>query len=241
MLKVIIGLTLDWIEKGDRFDLPWYGLRQNNSDSIAAQGAVPLHIPYHHEHIDTYLDTIDGLLIPGGKFDIPPHMYGEVVKSDTVQVIEQRSAFEVALVKAAFDRGMPILGICGGYHVINVALGGSLIQDIPSQRDTPINHSDFDNPMRPSHGVKLDPQSQLAGILGQTDLDVNSLHHQAIKDLGQSLTISGTAPDGLPEAIESNVHAYCLGVQWHPEFFRSDQNDKIFQSFIQAAQDYKEA
>jgi putative glutamine amidotransferase len=155
-----------------------------------------------------------------------------------------RDAFEIALVQEARRRGLPVLAICRGIQVMNVAFGGSLIQDIPSQvrgaldhRLTVPPHKSFDY----AHDVWIEERSLLARLMqerlaGSDSLAVNSRHHQAVKDVAPGLTVVATAPDGITEAIEDPAARFCLGVQWHPEnFWRTGEFRPIFEGFVEAA------
>jgi putative glutamine amidotransferase len=163
------------------------------------------------------LDGVDGLVLTGGE-DLDPACYGAEPSPHLTPPSRQRDQFELALFAVARQRGLPILGICRGIQLINVALGGTLYQDLPSERPGPVAHRpDGPRDLR-SHRVRLQPESRAAAALGRTELTVNSSHHQAIRDLAAGLVASGWTDDGLIEAVETTGSApWLLAVQWHPE------------------------
>jgi putative glutamine amidotransferase len=170
------------------------------------------------------LDACDGLLLTGGE-DIEPSWYGADPSPLLEQPSRERDLFELALFAVARQRGLPILGICRGIQLINVALGGTLFQDLPSERPGTIDHSPKDVRNARTHRVRLDAGSRAASSLDATQITVNSVHHQAIRELGKGLIASGWTDDGLIEAAESEPGAsWILAVQWHPEEMHADRN-----------------
>ena len=186
---------------------------------------------------------LDGLLLTGGG-DIDPIQYGEAPHSTYDAAEPGRDAFEIALVTMARLQKLPILAICRGIQVLNVACGGTLVQDIPSQFPGAMSHR-LDVPphqaMEPAHEVWIDKDSQLSRILRErlTDgdaCDVNSRHHQAVRMVAPGFIVSATAPDGVIEGIEDPAAHFCLGVQWHPEnFFRTGEFRPLFEGFLEAS------
>jgi putative glutamine amidotransferase len=187
------------------------------------------------------LDEIDGLLLTGGG-DIDPVLYGED-RHPTVEDAEPgRDEFEIDLARRAMAADLPLLAICRGVQVLNVAAGGTLIQDIPSAVETDLSHSIQMPKDAVAHPVRVEPGSRLEQALG-SHVDgthmcrVNSRHHQAIGQVGSGMVASATAPDGIIEAVERDSSEFCLGVQWHPEnFWRTREFNPLFESFVQAAQ-----
>jgi putative glutamine amidotransferase len=153
---------------------------------------------------------------------------------------EERACLELGLSKMAFEHQVPTLGICGGMQSMNVALGGTLIQDIPSQVNTRIRHQQKKSAEYTAHSIQVEPKTLLRRIVKKSSIPVNSSHHQSVKAIPQSFQISAVAPDGVIEAIESSVHPFWLGVQWHPEFlYRKDAvQNRLFVAFIKAARQY---
>ncbi len=192
--------------------------------------------------IEQALDGIDGLMLTGGD-DVAPARYGET-PHETVQEAEPgRDEFEIALVRAARERHLPIFAICRGVQVLNVACGGTLLQDIPSQVTGASAHSlavPQHLPYELAHEVWVDKDSLLARLLRDRlvdeSIEVNSRHHQAVKDVAPGFIASATAPDGVIEAIEDPAERFCVGVQWHPEnFFRTGEFRALFEGFLEAA------
>ncbi len=193
--------------------------------------------------VDEALDGVQGLLLTGGD-DVAPSRYGETAHEATVLADAARDDFELALVRGARERRLPIFAICRGIQVLNVACGGTLVQDIPAQIAGALPHSFPVPPNQPftlAHEVWLDRDSLLSRLLGErlegTDsCEVNSRHHQAVKQAAAGFKVSATAPDGVIEAIEDPASPFCLGVQWHPEnFWRTGEFRSLFEGFVDAA------
>ena len=177
-------------------------------------------------------------LVLGGGIDVDPARYGrDLLANGTVEVDVERDAIDFTLLGEARRAGAPVLGICRGMQVVNVALGGTLVQDIPSERPSDVVHQRTrDEKTRRDHQVAVAPGTRLARIAGAAEIAVNSRHHQAIERLAPGLAVSGTAPDGVPEAVESAGDAWLLAVQWHPENLAGDAvSERIFEDFVQAA------
>jgi putative glutamine amidotransferase len=189
------------------------------------------------------LDGVDGLVLTGGD-DVAPGRYDETPHPSVVPVAPERDDFEIALVHEARKRGLPILAICRGIQVMNVACGGSLVQDIPTLVPGAIDHQRTVPPHLPfelAHEVWVEKDSILANLLRErlTDGDsceVNSRHHQAVGNVAAGFRVTATAPDGIVEAIEDPKARFCLGVQWHPEnFWRTGEFRALFEGFLAAA------
>ena len=193
--------------------------------------------------VEQALAGVGGLLLTGGD-DVAPSRYGETAHPTVVEAETGRDEFEIALIKAAREKQLPIFAICRGVQVLNVACGGTLVQDIPSQVAGALAHS---LPCPPNesyalaHEVWLEKDSLLSRLmrerLGDTDsCEVNSRHHQAVKAVAPGFIVTATAPDGVVEAIEDPALPFCLGVQWHPEnFFRTGEFRPLFEGFVDAA------
>lgn len=177
--------------------------------------AAPLRNP---DAADQLLERVDALVLTGGA-DINPTLYNAKPHPMLGAVSDIRDEWEIALVRAAQRRAIPLLAICRGAQILNVALGGTLWQDLPSQHPSEINH-DPDRPRNSrTHAVELPGESRLARAVGLTQIDVNSVHHQAIERVADELRVVAVAPDGVIEAVESAAESlwWCVGVQWHPE------------------------
>jgi putative glutamine amidotransferase len=189
------------------------------------------------------IDGIDGLLLTGGE-DVAPARYGEAAHPSVVDVDPARDEFEIALVGEARRRNLPIFAICRGIQVLNVACGGTLVQDIPSEVAGALEHSWTVPPHKPydlAHEVWVDKDTLLARLLRErlSDTDAceaNSRHHQAVKKIAEGFRASATAPDGVIEAMEDPSARFCLGVQWHPEnFWRTGEFRPLFEGFLEAS------
>ena len=189
------------------------------------------------------LGGLDGLLLSGGS-DLDPCYYGEEAVPELGATVPERDGFEMNLVEHALRSGMPIFGICRGMQVLNVALGGTLYQDLPSQMDHSVllGHRQETPKWQPTHEVDVDAGSQVAGIMGTGELKVNSYHHQAVKDLASNLVSVAHAPDGVVEAVEWGdlTQRWLVGVQWHAEAMRdaAPQHRKLFEAHVSAAESH---
>ncbi|MEE2694978.1 MAG: gamma-glutamyl-gamma-aminobutyrate hydrolase family protein [Pseudomonadota bacterium] len=235
MKKPIIGITMDEEEKQTYSQYPWYAARKNYAESIHIAGGVSIFLPNNLKAIKQYLSVIHGLVVTGGDFDIDPRIYGEKKVNPKVSTKKERTDFEIQMTKQALRNNLPVLGICGGQQLINVALGGSLIQHIPDTLVTNINHEQVNPRHEPSHYVSIKEGTLLFNIVKKPKMFVNSAHHQAVDKLGKNLIASAFSDDGIIEGIESNIFSYCLGIQWHPEFLIDERDINIFKSLINSA------
>ena len=187
------------------------------------------------------LDGLDGVLFTGGG-DVDPAHYRDARHPKTNEPDAARDAFELALAKQALAKGTPLLAVCRGLQVINVAAGGTLIQDIPAQLNRALEHQVDSPPFAIAHEVWVTPGTALARVMKEelSDgevLQVNSRHHQAIEKTADGFTVSATAPDGVIEAIERPNARFCVAVQWHPEnFWRTGEFRSLFEEFVKAAE-----
>jgi putative glutamine amidotransferase len=183
--------------------------------------------------------SVDGLLLPGGG-DVLPSIYGQPAHKTFSAAEPGRDDYELELARRAWDADLPVLAICRGIQILNVARGGSLVQDIAEQVGTTVNHVLREPPHAIAHDVWITEGTLLDRLMRerlQTDTcPVNSRHHQAPHTLGTGLVASATAPDGVIEAIEDPARRFCLGVQWHPEnFYRTGEFRSLFEGFVEAA------
>lgn len=230
----VIGFTLDYEEGGGYSKMPWYALRENYCGAVSQFGAVPLPLPHEVAAVEAYLAMLDGLVITGGAFDVSPELYGEKTTSDKVTTKDRRTQFEYAITTGAIKKKIPILGICGGQQLLNVVLGGTLIQHIPDSIDNPLEHEQKNPRTEPGHEVSIKPGTLLHRIVGTDTIAVNSAHHQAVAKPAPGTLVDAVAPDGVIEGIELPDHPFCLGVQWHPEYFVSPADRRIMQAFVDA-------
>ena len=226
----MIGVTLDAEPPGGYSRWPWYALRANYADAIAAAGGLPIALPHRADLADAYLDRIDALVVTGGAFDVDPDLYGSADRHPTIVLKTDRTAAELALLQGALARDMPVLGICGGQQLLAVALGGTLIQHIPDAVADALEHEHH----HPGHAVAVNPGTLLHRIVGAEAMQVNSSHHQAVGDPGAFATVDAVAPDGVIEGIEDARFRFCLGVQWHPEFLGDPGDRRIFDALVAA-------
>jgi putative glutamine amidotransferase len=232
--RPIIGVTLDSEQPGGYSKYPWYALRQNYADAIIAVGGLPMALPHDAALAADYLDRIDALVVTGGAFDVDPSLYGDGERHATVTLKEGRTAAELALTQGALARDLPVFGICGGEQLLAVALGGTLVQHIPDSVADALEHEQPNPRHEPGHPVAVVPGTLLHRIVGAASMQVNSAHHQAVRAPGPHAVVNAIAPDSVIEGLEDARHRFCLGVQWHPEFFIDPGDRRIFDAFIAA-------
>jgi len=217
-MRPLVGLTLDAEQAGGWSAAPWYALRQNYAAAVVAAGGLPICLPHHPELADEYVARLDALIVTGGAFDVDPTSFGASATHPSVKLKPERTAFEWRALELGLARELPVLGICGGAQLLNVVLGGTLIQHIPAQVIGALSHEQTTAHDQPSHLVRCVDGSLLAALVG-AQVQVNSTHHQAVERLGRDLRVAARAPDGVIEAVEHTRAAFCVGVQWHPEYF----------------------
>ncbi len=249
--RPVIGLTTQTLHAIDGIPpaLPasWV-MNQRYFLAATMVGAVPWMVPLLDDDLNTLreiYERLDGVLIPGG-VDINPGEYGESVRPECGNLDPARDRVELQLTKWAMEDGKPVLGLCRGLQVINVAAGGTLWQDLASQNGAYQKHDYFPTAGferdHLAHEVAVAAGTKLGSFLESSRVAVNSMHHQGIKDLGAGLVAAATAPDGLVEAVEGEGDAFLVGVQWHPEVFEmADPHVRhLFGGFIKAARDWSE-
>lgn len=217
------------------------------ADYLAAlqrAGAAPRALDPAADALPAALDGVDGVLLTGGP-DVDPLVYGDAERHPTVEIDAVRDDYEIALAKQALARDLPLLAICRGAQVLNVAAGGSLVQDLPSQHPDPLGHSITEPKDHIAHDVTVKGDSCLALLLGPAlsadhRIAVNSRHHQSVKTPAPGFVVSATAPDGVVEAIEKPDARFCVGVQWHPEnFWRTGEFSTLFDGLVGAARTFE--
>lgn len=235
MRQPVIGITI-----GVGTDDTMYAMRTQYVDATEEFGGIPLLLPCKHREscasARRYADCVHGVLLGGGP-DVDPTYFGEEPLRGHRRIDPARDAFELELARIAFLKGVPVLGICRGIQVMNIADGGDIYQDIYNQTDSRLAHEQDAPRSHPTHSVEVCENTGLAHTTGAAVLHVNSYHHQAVRSLGTSFVLAGIAKDGVTEAIESSRGNYALGVQWHPEHMLGNDacSRAIFSSFIEAA------
>ena len=243
-MKPVIGITVNY-DMGNRIGThtglgtplqDWDYIALDYANAVAASGGIPVLIPNlkNPDDMIPFLDRIDGLLLSGGA-DIEPTLYGDVVKGFCGPIQVRRDAQEMVLLKGAFAKKMPILGICRGLQFMNVGFGGTMYQDLPTEKGIyhSINVAERNHPI---HTVKFSG-GMIRDIMGVDELGTNSYHHQGLKDIAANGTVTGMTADGNVEVVEfSGGHPFTIGVQWHPEMmYDSPYTKKLFDAFIAAA------
>ena len=209
-------------------------------ESIRRAGGEPLELDYGRDTPAEVVRRVDALLLTGGG-DVDPALYGEAAHATFQASEEGRDHYEIALTRAAAEAGLPIFAICRGMQLLNVAMGGTLVQDIPSMVNGAVPHAVTEPRFAIAHEVWVSRGSRLAEIMGDKlegeTCQVNSRHHQAVKTVAPGWEVTGTAPDGVIEAIEQPGDVFRVAVQWHPEnFWRTGEFRPLFEGFIEAAQ-----
>lgn len=235
-MKPVIGVTV-WKEEKD--SNIYEKVNEWNLKAIEDYGGIPvmLHITSNDEIIEGYIKILDGIYFTGGG-DINPLLYNEEPIKELGNVEYDRDEFEMKLYRKAAEKNIPILGVCRGMQVMNVAEGGTIYQDLYSQRPGTKGHSNkyvFEG--KEQHTVSIEENSKLFEILNETEIKTNSYHHQAVNDLADSYVATAFAKDGVVECIESKKLKYAIGIQWHPEimYVKYPLHGKLFKSFIHAA------
>jgi len=242
-MQPIIGIPCFPMVRGDT-GRPIYASNQAYVQAVRHAGGVPILIPPvpGGEALPAIQEILDGLLLTGGA-DLDPALYGEAPLPETRSSEPQRDATELAITRWALEKRLPVLGICRGMQMLNVACGGSLYQDLPTQRPSAFDHEQLGQARTHiAHEVSTEPGSLLARIVGEQQVGVNSFHHQAVRGIGQGLRVTGVAEDGVTEAIEIPDLPFVLAVQYHPEELEADDaaSHQLFLAFVQASAEYEQ-
>ena len=239
MTRPVIGVTASIDHRSPAFG-ETYSLTRKYAEGVMQAGGLPLIVPHNldEDALRAVLDRLDGVLLSGGG-DIDPTLFGEEAHPATCEIEPDRDRVELALTRWVIERDMPVLAICRGIQVLNVTLGGSLVQDIPSQVLDAGPHS-FDRKTTPrdhlAHPVEIAPNSRLAQVMQLDVAQANSWHHQSIKRIADGLAVTAYAPDGVIEAVEMPGQRLVIGVQWHPEwlFEKRPEHRRLFEGLVRA-------
>lgn len=230
-MRPIIGIMLDWVEQGSFSKWPHYALKQKYFDVVYDCGALPVGIPQVGIVGEEFLSRLDGLLVPGGDYPSPGWWYGD----DHGTSDHPRAETDVRIIRLALEQDVPLLGICAGHQTLAVATGGKLVWRVKAQPGIMDHRQLLD--YSPAHDVRVEADSLLARVTDAVQWKVNSLHNEAVVDVGPAARVVGRAEDGVIEAIEIPGRRFALSVQWHPEFQAGEPgpNRRIFEGFIAAA------
>ncbi len=234
----LIGITADIANSSRTSNRPkdrTLFLPQRYLSAIERTGAIPVVLSANRtkKAVRQLLRMLNGLVLSGGNFDIHPRYYGERPIKELGEIKSMRTDFELEITDQALKEDLPILGICGGAQAINVALGGSLYQDITTQLSDTGAYEHSSKNSNGGHSIRVEFGTRLFDIVKRPTLKVNTSHHQAVKRIGRGLIVNAVADDGVIEGIESTEHGFVLGVQWHPEVLapRQQRQHQIFSSF----------
>ena len=227
MTKPLIGVTSYVRNENNRFTIP-----ARYVEAVERAHGIPAVLTPTTKSPDKIVDRFDGFVLTGGA-DVDPSEYGGRNDESVYGVDQERDQYELAITRALIERSVPLLAICRGIQVLNVALGGTLVEHIPNEFGESVVHRDegVDHVM---HSVSIDPQSRLAGIIGETELECPSYHHQSVRDVAPEFTVCARSNDGVIEAMESDRYPKVIAIQWHPEYVAdTDQNQqRLFDQLI---------
>jgi putative glutamine amidotransferase len=238
MPRKVVGITCS-TQPLTKERAPCHALNRAYVSAIEQAGGAALLLPVTPEPdvLESYLSVMDGLLLSGG-VDVAPEHYGHAPHERLGEIDADRDATELPLIRRALAQDVPIFAICRGIQALNVAMGGTLYQDLPSEKPSSIRHRQTEYGLARSetaHLVHIEPGSRLHSIVGAEDMETNSLHHQALRDVAEGLVVTACAPDGVIEAAEAPAYRYVLGVQFHPEeTIHDEKSRRLFAAFLHA-------
>lgn len=231
--KPIIGITSSYVNHN--YYMEGVYVHHDYHKAVIKAGGVPVILPIAPMDVmEEYIKQCDGFILSGGE-DINPKFYNQGPHQNIGFFYTERDEFELALTKKILEQNKPLFAICRGMQLLNVALGGTLIQDIPSQTQSSFKHMQIIQRHKKSHSIIINKDSRLLkSIISQSHIEVNSLHHQAIDRLAEELFVAASSPDGLVEAVEHKSYKHLLAVQWHPESLAAENEEmlNLFRYFI---------
>ena len=233
--RPIIGVLLDYEAEGSFSKRPHYALRRGYFDAIWAAGGTPVAVPYIDDAAASYVGFCQGFLFPGGTYPFPARLYGDAPIAN--EALHPRFQFEEQLMRQAVDQDLPVLGVCAGMQVMASLFGGTFYRNLKGTIDSAIDHLNERPAEQTAHGVEIVNGSRLHQVLGGTQFQVNTAHNEALNNRPEGLVVNAIAEDGVIEGIEVPGKRFCLGVQWHPEFFavEGDPNFNLFKALVDAA------
>jgi len=230
-MRPVIGITPDYDSTSNR-----YKVHEDYISAVKDAGGYPV-LLFQESLIPTF---IDGIIFSGGG-DIDPLLFNEEPLKQSGEISPLRDHFELALCTAALEKNIPLLGICRGMQVMNIALGGTIYQDVSVQTNSTLKHSQQAPRPYGTHSIWVQENTLLSSLWQNKEkTTVNSFHHQAVAQLGDGLQVCARSQDGLTEAIEHKTNSFVLGVQWHPEAMKTEEQKVLFSAFIKAAAEYHE-
>jgi putative glutamine amidotransferase len=229
--RPIIGILMDWQVKGSFSPRPHYAIRDSYFQAVWDAGGLPVGLPLLEAAGNDYLTHVDGVVVPGGDYPSPSRWYGD---AHGIADEHPRSVVNEQLIRDLLLLDKPFLAICAGHQEMAAATGGLLYWRVMQSLPGAGNHRGVD-PSKPTHAVNVTPGTLLHRLVKTESFEVNSHHHEAVKSLGDTLVVSGRAPDGVIEAIEVPGKRFALGVQWHPEFGLSEADHALFVGLVEAS------
>ena len=227
-MRPVIGITPNYVR-----ETGLYTLNRDYAGAVITAGGCPV-LLFPSAEPCALPDFLDAILLSGGG-DIDPLLFGEDPLRQSGEISPLRDSFELPLCRLALEAGLPVFGICRGMQVMNIAAGGGIYQDIAAQTGSTLKHSQQAPRPHGTHSVMPEENSLLAALWGRKCVTVNSFHHQAVARLGEGFAAAAHSPDGIIEAIERQGGAFALGVQWHPEAMKTEEQSLLFSAFVQAA------
>lgn len=233
-MRPLIGITLDWMESGDFSPRPHFAVREHYFKAVYESGGMPVGIPHMENIMAEYIEKMDGVIVPGGDFALPEIWYVDVDEPAPYSP-SPRLENDILAVKMALQDDTPLLGICAGMQIMGGVLGCKMTRNLHKFTGTDIKHRDGASADKIAHKVKISEGTLLKSITIMEEFDINSHHQEAIVEVSDTVKINAIAPDGVIEGIEVPGKKFAMGLEWHPEYFLTEYDKKIFSAFIKAA------